>query len=601
VATREVLREFLVKIGWESDANQRKKFLDDLTTATRRILGTGLALRALADSLKIATYMMARSGETLFWMSQRTSTSVGSIRSFGYAMSQMGSSVESAQSALESIGRFQRSSPGANDWLKMLLGRDADLSSAGKIMEQLSKRFRNMPFYEARAFAEVLGIDDNTLMAIIRGVDRFEESYRAMLRRTGFDADQAAKASQEFMFRWREFFAAVTIVWEKALVEVMPSITEGLRNATQYVVDNMPAIARVVEIILRDLVAIGEWVGRLLMQTIEDFDEIRPQIAEFLSGIRDVVVSLSKGVEELSGWKTAFQVLLAYVAVTWVAGMLASIGRVAAAIASVAVGMGAGAAGLGIGGLRALFAASGLATAAAILATPSSVGDATVHAGRVSETGDYGSRSAEVVQNLMNDLGLTSDQAAAVVGHLGHESAGLQAINERNPIVPGSRGGFGWAQWTGPRREAFERFARERGMQVTDPNANYQFLLHELRTSHAGDLARLRNAGDRDQALQAFAPYLSGNDPRWVPAWDSRARYAAVAQGEHAVRHRGARLGPQPSPPAPAGQPGGPRIQQNVTVNVNEANDPERTRRAVEEALRNQNEMMLRSLHGRIE
>jgi hypothetical protein len=36
-------------------------------------------------------------------------------------------------------------------------------------------------------------------------------------------------------------------------------------------------------------------------------------------------------------------------------------------------------------------------------------------------------------------------------------------------------------------------------------------------------------------------------------------------------------------------------------VNVNEANDPERTRRAVEEALRNQNEMMLRSLHGRIE
>jgi hypothetical protein len=50
--------------------------------------------------------------------------------------------------------------------------------------------------------------------------------------------------------------------------------------------------------------------------------------------------------------------------------------------------------------------------------------------------------------------------AAAFVGNFVHESGVQSWRNEDNPLVSGSRGGYGLAQWTGPRRRALEKFAR---------------------------------------------------------------------------------------------------------------------------------------------
>ena len=110
-----------------------------------------------------------------------------------------------------------------------------------------------------------------------------------------------------------------------------------------------------------------------------------------------------------------------------------------------------------------------------------------------------------VIQRLSQDLNITPQQAAGIVGQLGHESAGLQAINEYNPVVPGSRGGFGWAQWTGPRRKQFESWAQNQGLNVTDPEANYGFLVHELtNTPEKRALDAVRAAPDAISAGRAF-------------------------------------------------------------------------------------------------
>ncbi|XKM41271.1 phage tail tip lysozyme [Rhizobium ruizarguesonis] len=58
-----------------------------------------------------------------------------------------------------------------------------------------------------------------------------------------------------------------------------------------------------------------------------------------------------------------------------------------------------------------------------------------------------------LVSDLSRDFQLSPEQAAGVVGQLGQESAGFGTMQEVNPLVPGSRGGYGYAQWTGPRRK----------------------------------------------------------------------------------------------------------------------------------------------------
>ncbi|QFY77526.1 hypothetical protein DUD43_07405 [Alcaligenes faecalis] len=131
------------------------------------------------------------------------------------------------------------------------------------------------------------------------------------------------------------------------------------------------------------------------------------------------------------------------------------------------------------------------------------------------------------ISRLSSDLNLSPEQAAGIVGQLGYESDGLQAINERKPVVPGSRGGFGWAQWTGPRRKQFEAWAQENKTDVTDPEANYQFLIHELtNTPESKVLDGLRKTQDAQAAGRIFTDQFLRPG---APAYDQRQSWTERA------------------------------------------------------------------------
>ena len=131
------------------------------------------------------------------------------------------------------------------------------------------------------------------------------------------------------------------------------------------------------------------------------------------------------------------------------------------------------------------------------------------------------------INRLSKDLDLTPQQAAGVIGQLGYESDGLQSINERNPAVPGSRGGFGWAQWTGPRRQTFESWASENKADPSDPETNYQFLLHELKDTPEGRV--LDAVRGSDDAVSAGRAFTDGFLRPGVPAYANRDSWVQKA------------------------------------------------------------------------
>lgn len=90
--------------------------------------------------------------------------------------------------------------------------------------------------------------------------------------------------------------------------------------------------------------------------------------------------------------------------------------------------------------------------------------------------------ASQLISDLKRDFGLTNEQAAGVVGNLMYESGGFNSLQEVNPTVPGSKGGFGYAQWTGDRRKSFESYVKDRGLDKNSYDANYGFLKHELQT-----------------------------------------------------------------------------------------------------------------------
>lgn len=100
--------------------------------------------------------------------------------------------------------------------------------------------------------------------------------------------------------------------------------------------------------------------------------------------------------------------------------------------------------------------------------------------------------------------GLPEHVADGFVMNMKDESGLNPGINEIAPLVPGSRGGFGLYQLTGPRRVAYEKYATERGMPLDSVDAQLDFMMAELQGPEAAAASRIMAAPDAGSAAAAI-------------------------------------------------------------------------------------------------
>jgi hypothetical protein len=136
----------------------------------------------------------------------------------------------------------------------------------------------------------------------------------------------------------------------------------------------------------------------------------------------------------------------------------------------------------------------------------------------------FDKKAPGVIAKLMDAFKLTELQAAAILGNIGHECAGFTQLQERNPR--GGRGGYGWAQWTGPRRRAFEEYCQEKRVAPESDEANYGFLQHELSTTEHGAISALRGQDDLINTVITFERVF---ERAGVKHYMSRIRWARRA------------------------------------------------------------------------
>jgi hypothetical protein len=140
-----------------------------------------------------------------------------------------------------------------------------------------------------------------------------------------------------------------------------------------------------------------------------------------------------------------------------------------------------------------------------------------------------------VMTLLMQDFGLDETSAAAILGNLGHESAGFTTLQEVRPTVKGSRGGYGWAQWTGPRRRAFEAYCERNKLSPSSNKANYGFLFTELKGDEKAAIPAVKNAVGLEAKVIAFEKAFLRAGIKHYPSrheWAMRALVAFKASSQ---------------------------------------------------------------------
>lgn len=139
----------------------------------------------------------------------------------------------------------------------------------------------------------------------------------------------------------------------------------------------------------------------------------------------------------------------------------------------------------------------------------------------------FNAKAPVIMDRLMADFpGLDEFDTAAIVGNLGHECNGFRTLQETTPVVKGSRGGWGWAQWTGPRRRTFESYVKRHRLDPRSDHANYAFLFLELKTTEKKAIPATMGANPLANKVIAFeVAFLRAG----VKHYTSRHRWAQMA------------------------------------------------------------------------
>jgi hypothetical protein len=142
----------------------------------------------------------------------------------------------------------------------------------------------------------------------------------------------------------------------------------------------------------------------------------------------------------------------------------------------------------------------------------------------------------ETILGGLVQRGIPLHIAQGMVANMMVESRLDPGINEIAPVVPGSRGGYGLNQWTGPRRRQFEAFAQERGTSFDDLNTQLDFTLWELQNTERGAWNALQGADDPVEAARIYSErFLRPGIPHLDRRLDYARQFAGLEPGENAL------------------------------------------------------------------
>lgn len=160
-------------------------------------------------------------------------------------------------------------------------------------------------------------------------------------------------------------------------------------------------------------------------------------------------------------------------------------------------------------------------------------------------TGTWEQRGGWVVTQLTKDVKVQDFQSAGIVGNLGYESGEFKKLHEEG--LPFEQGGIGWAQWTGTRRRKYETWCTKNKLNWQSDEANYGFLVAELKSAYKSFLTELQQTTTLAEAThKTHANYETPSD-----ALDGSFR-SAPERLEYAKRALQGSSGVDPIPPANA-------------------------------------------------
>lgn len=274
MADSVVIREFLVALGFRVDEKGLKNFKDGVEGTTKGVKQLIATVSGAALTVSAGVAAFASKLERLYFVSQRTGASAANLRGFEFAARNMGVSAEAATGSIENLARFLRNNPAGEGYLATLgvqtRKANGELRDTVDIMSDLGKSLASKPTWLASQYGNILGIDENLLLAMRNGdFERFLKQYREMSQTTGLD--KAADDAHQFMTQLRGIGTAFENLGIRVEGAMLQKIGPQLDRFQRWMDEHGDEIANRVADIANAFLRAADTIGPMLVAVADQF------------------------------------------------------------------------------------------------------------------------------------------------------------------------------------------------------------------------------------------------------------------------------------------------------------------------------------------
>lgn len=220
-----ILKEFLVKIGFQVDETKFRRFQEVMRTTANNAVEMAKVVTAATVGAGAVLVVAGKQLEGVYFAAKRTGAGASELKSLAFAAQQIGLSAEQATSALEGMATARRTNPGLNGILGQLGINPAETDNA-KILIELLGKLRSMPYYQGAQIAQMFGINEQTFQMMEQGLPEMQKWLalrEKMFGAAGISGEQMAGRSHEFMDHFRTLEAVVGNLADIIAYRLMPA------------------------------------------------------------------------------------------------------------------------------------------------------------------------------------------------------------------------------------------------------------------------------------------------------------------------------------------------------------------------------------------
>jgi len=271
----EVIKQFLVGLGFKVDEQGMKKFEGGIKNAAVAATALGAAAVAAAGMVTKFVTNVARDFDSISDLSLRVNASAAEIMELGYVASLTDSSVGAVASSMDALNRSAGEAAigvGRGKLAFDTIGvsvKDANgaMKSTAVLMGEIGDKIRDLDRAQQVALLAKLGIDPTMVQALTGNTAEIRAEFRKMYEDIGVNADDAAQASSDFMDSTGRLEFVFDALKKAVALRFMPQIKRGIDGLRKAMVEGMPKIINtvkpVVDVIMRVAEAIVTLSGRV--------------------------------------------------------------------------------------------------------------------------------------------------------------------------------------------------------------------------------------------------------------------------------------------------------------------------------------------------